>query len=77
MSTDAKQCPWCERWALKDTACNYIFACGLQTLILQRDTKPRRPAIITMLTAVPQKPVMSKKTIVQAGITVIVTLDKC
>lgn len=31
MSTDAKQCPWCERWALKDNACNYIFACGLQT----------------------------------------------
>lgn len=30
-STDAKQCPWCERWCLKDAACNYIFACGLQT----------------------------------------------
>jgi hypothetical protein len=29
MSDDAKQCPWCERWALKDEACNYIFACGL------------------------------------------------
>jgi hypothetical protein len=28
---DAKQCPWCERWCLKDTACNYIFACGLPT----------------------------------------------
>jgi hypothetical protein len=28
---DAKQCPWCERWCLKDTACNYVFACGLQT----------------------------------------------
>ena len=28
---DAKQCPWCERWALKDAACNYIFACGLDT----------------------------------------------
>ena len=28
---DAKQCPWCERWCLKDTACNYIFACGLQS----------------------------------------------
>jgi len=26
----AKQCPWCERWCLKDDACNYIFACGLQ-----------------------------------------------
>jgi hypothetical protein len=26
---DAKQCPWCERWCLKDDACNYIFACGL------------------------------------------------
>lgn len=31
MTTDAKQCPWCERWALKDAACNYIFACGLET----------------------------------------------
>ena len=31
MSNDAKQCPWCERWCLKDAACNYIFACGLQT----------------------------------------------
>jgi len=31
MATDAKQCPWCSRWCLKDTACNYIFACGLQT----------------------------------------------
>ena len=28
---DAKQCPWCERWCLKDDACNYIFACGLQS----------------------------------------------
>ena len=28
---DAKQCPWCARWCLKDDACNYIFACGLQT----------------------------------------------
>ena len=28
-SNDAKQCPWCERWCLKDAACNYIFACGL------------------------------------------------
>jgi len=27
---DAKQCPWCERWSLKDAACNYIFACGLE-----------------------------------------------
>ena len=26
---DAKQCPWCERWCLKDNACAYIFACGL------------------------------------------------
>ena len=26
---DPKQCPWCERWCLKDDACNYIFACGL------------------------------------------------
>ena len=31
MSDDAKQCPWCERWCLKDAACNYIFACGLTT----------------------------------------------
>ena len=30
-SSDPKQCPWCERWCLKDDACNYIFACGLQT----------------------------------------------
>lgn len=28
---DAKMCPWCERWCLKDVACNYIFACGLDT----------------------------------------------
>jgi hypothetical protein len=26
---DAKQCPWCQRWCLKDNACAYIFACGL------------------------------------------------
>ena len=26
---DAKQCPWCKRWCLKDNACSYIFACGL------------------------------------------------
>ena len=31
MSDDAKVCPWCRRWCLKDTACNYIFACGLET----------------------------------------------
>ena len=30
MPDDAKQCPWCARWCLKDDACNYIFACGLQ-----------------------------------------------
>lgn len=24
------QCPWCLRWALK-TACNFIFACGLDS----------------------------------------------
>ena len=30
-STDAKQCPWCKRWCLKDAACDYIFACGLDT----------------------------------------------
>lgn len=29
MSNDAKQCPWCQRWALKDNACDYVFACGL------------------------------------------------
>ena len=29
-STDAKQCPWCQRWCLKDNACSYIFACGLE-----------------------------------------------
>jgi len=27
--TEAKQCPWCEQWALKGKSCNYIFACGL------------------------------------------------
>ena len=26
---DAKACPWCKRWCLKDNACSYIFACGL------------------------------------------------
>jgi len=26
---DAKQCPWCQRWCLKDNACDYIFSCGL------------------------------------------------
>ena len=31
ISSDAKQCPWCFRWCLKDTACNYIFACGLDS----------------------------------------------
>jgi hypothetical protein len=31
MSNDAKQCPWCKRWCLKDNACSYIFACGLDT----------------------------------------------
>ena len=30
MSNDAKQCAWCQRWCLKDAACNYIFACGLE-----------------------------------------------
>jgi len=30
-SNDAKQCPWCQRWCLKDAACDYIFACGLDT----------------------------------------------
>ena len=30
-AADAKQCPWCARWCLKDDACNYIFACGLPT----------------------------------------------
>jgi len=28
---DAKMCPWCARWCLKDDACNYIFSCGLDT----------------------------------------------
>jgi hypothetical protein len=28
---DAKQCPWCARWCLKDNACSYIFACGLDS----------------------------------------------
>lgn len=27
--TDGKQCPWCERWCLKDGACHYVFSCGL------------------------------------------------
>lgn len=27
---DPKQCPWCQRWCLKDDKCNYIFACGLE-----------------------------------------------
>lgn len=27
--TDARQCPWCTRWVLKDAACNFCFACGL------------------------------------------------
>lgn len=31
MPQDPKQCPWCERWCLKDDACNYIFACGLES----------------------------------------------
>jgi hypothetical protein len=26
---EAKQCPWCGRWALKDASCNYVFGCGL------------------------------------------------
>ena len=30
-SSDAKMCPWCERWCLKDAACNYVFSCGLET----------------------------------------------
>ena len=28
-SQDAKQCPWCQRWCLKDAACDYVFSCGL------------------------------------------------
>ena len=28
-STDAKQCPWCQRWCLKDAACDYVFSCGM------------------------------------------------
>jgi len=27
--SDAKQCPHCKTWALKDGGCSYIFACGL------------------------------------------------
>ena len=27
---DAKQCPWCQRWCLKDNGCKYIFSCGLE-----------------------------------------------
>lgn len=27
---DARQCPWCERWALKNAACNWV-TCGLST----------------------------------------------
>ena len=30
-SNDAKECPWCKRWCLKDNACNYVFSCGLDT----------------------------------------------
>ena len=29
---DAKECPWCGRWSLKDFSCNYIFACGLDSV---------------------------------------------
>lgn len=28
---NAKPCPHCGQWALKDDACSYIFACGLST----------------------------------------------
>lgn len=28
---EAKECPWCGRWALKDNNCAYIFACGLDS----------------------------------------------
>lgn len=28
-SGDARECPHCGRWALKDDACAYVFACGL------------------------------------------------
>ena len=28
-SDNAKQCPWCDRWCLKDGACDYVFSCGL------------------------------------------------
>ena len=27
MSDLAKQCPWCERWCIKDDRCNYVV-CG-------------------------------------------------
>jgi hypothetical protein len=26
----AMQCPWCQRWALKDDACNWV-CCGLES----------------------------------------------
>ena len=29
IASEARQCPHCQRWALKDNACSYIFACGL------------------------------------------------
>jgi hypothetical protein len=29
-TANGKQCPWCGRWCLKDDACSYVFACGLE-----------------------------------------------
>lgn len=29
-SVDAKQCPWCAQWALKDATCNWV-CCGDDT----------------------------------------------
>lgn len=34
---DGKQCPWCSRWCLKDAACSYIFACGLDNTGFHKD----------------------------------------
>ena len=37
--SDAKQCPHCKTWALKDAGCSYIFACGLdEKNTFQKDT---------------------------------------
>lgn len=33
-----KQCPWCSRWCLKDNACSYIFACGLDDKAFHKES---------------------------------------